>query len=180
MKLLPPDVPLGDGSIVLRLRVAKDSAAIVAASGDPTTLRWLDDEPISRADAFLLRDPRETWATGKKASFVIADPQSDDALGLVSLRVVDDGIGSVAISVFPDRRAQGIAPAALRLIARWAILEAGFARVEAEADVDNTASCRAIERAGFVFEGVLREHCETRGIRHACKMFAIVRSDLTT
>ena len=180
MELIPPDVALGDGSIVLRLREAKDQAAIVAASGDPETLRWLDDEPISNDDPFFLRDPRETWAKGKKASFVIADRESDGALGLVSLRVVDDGNGSASISVFPDWRGQGIAPAALRLIARWAILEAGFARVEAEADVDNTASCRAIERAGFVFEGVLREHCETKGIRHACKMFAIVRADLKT
>jgi ribosomal-protein-alanine N-acetyltransferase len=110
---------------------------------------------------------------------VIADPATDRALGLVSLRVVADGTGSVAVSVFPEGRGQGVAPAALRLIARWAIAESGFQRVEAEADVANTASRRAIEKAGFLREGILRSHCETHGVRHDCEMFALVRSDLT-
>jgi len=180
MKLIPPEVSPSDGVIALRLREAKDRAAIIAASHDPETRRWLDDEPIPSADARLWQDARETWARGERAPFVIADPESDRALGLVSLRVVADGTGSVAVSVFPEVRGQGIASAALRLIARWAILEAGFSRVEAEADVANTASSRAIEKAGFVYEGILRRHCETRGIRHDCKMFAIVRDDPPT
>jgi [ribosomal protein S5]-alanine N-acetyltransferase len=81
--------------------------------------------------------------------------------------------------VFPDERGHGIGSAALRLIARWAIAERGFRRVEAEADVANIASRRMIEKAGFVREGVLREHCETHGVRHDCEMFALVRADLT-
>ena len=65
----------------------------------------------------------------------------------------------------------------LRLVAQW-VLESGFRRVEAEADVANIASRRAIEKAGFVREGILRDHCETHGRRHDCVMFALVRADL--
>jgi len=164
---------------VLRLREPKDQPRISAASHDPEAQRWLDDEPTPTSGAPAFQDPRETWARGERAPFVIADPATDRALGLVSLRVVADGTGSVAVSVFPDGRGQGVAPAALQLIARWAIAESGFQRVEAEAGVANDASRRAIEKAGFIREGILRDHCETHGVRHDCEMFALVRADLT-
>ena len=169
----PPDPPLTDGTIVLRLREPKDQPLITAASHDPETQRWLDDDPIPLEAAPTFRDPRETWSHGERAPFVIADAVTDDALGLASLRVVAESAGSLAVSVFPEGRGRGVAPAALRLLARWAIDEAGFQRVEAEADVANVASRRAIEKAGFRFEGVLRDHCETHGRRHDCAMFAL-------
>ena len=127
----------------------------------------------------VFRDPRETWAQGERALFVIADSASDRAIGLVSLRVVAVGTGSVAVSVFPEERGRGVGSAAMRLIARWATAESGFQRVEAEADVANIASRRMIENSGFVREGILRQHCETHGVRHDCEMFAFVRADLT-
>ena len=165
---------------MLRLREPKDQPLISAASHDPEAQRWLDDEPIPiSGGAPAFRDPSETWALGERAPFVIADCASDRAIGLVSLRVVANGTGSVAVSVFPEGRGQGVGPAALRLIARWAIAESGFQRVEAEVDVANTASRRMIEKAGFLGEGILREHCETHGVRHDCEMFALVRADLT-
>jgi len=174
-----PNAPLTDGKVVLRLRAPKDEPLISVASHDPEAQRWLEDEPIPMSGALAFRDPRETWAHGERAPFVIADPATDCALGLVSLRVVGDGTGSVAVSVFPEGRGQGVGPAALRLIARWAITESGFQRVEAEANVANTASRRMIEKAGFVREGILRDHCETHGVRHDCEMFALVHADLT-
>ena len=170
---------MSDGRIVLRLREVKDQPLISAASHDPETQRWLEDEPIPTTGAPVFRDPLDTWAQGERAPFVIADAATDRALGLISLRVIADGTGSVGVSVFPEGRGQGVGPAALRLIARWAIVESGFQRVEAEADVANTASRRMIEKAGFSREGVLRGHCETHGVRHDCEMFALVRNDLT-
>ncbi|MFL5942855.1 MAG: GNAT family N-acetyltransferase [Gaiellaceae bacterium] len=165
---------------MLRLREPKDQPLISAASNDPETQRWLEDVPMPPhgSDA-VFRDPRATWADGKRAPFVIADSTNDRAIGLVSLRVVADRTCSVAVSVFPERRGHGVGPAALRLIARWAIVQSGFQRVEAEADVANTASRRMIEKAGFVREGILRAHCETHGARHDCEMFALVQGDLT-
>jgi len=178
MVLTPPDAPLTDGTIVLRLREPKDQERIAAASHDPESLRWLDDEPIPLTGTPAFRDPRETWSGGERAPFVIADPATDHALGLLSLRVVSEGTGSLAVSVFPEGRGRGVAPAALRLAARWAIGECGFHRIEAEADVANTASLRAIEKAGFVREGILRDHCESHGRRHDCVMFAFVPAGL--
>lgn len=95
---------------MLRLRQPKDQPLISAASHDPETQRWLEDEPIQMSGARSSSDPLEIWAQGERASFVIADPATDRALGLVSLRVVVDGTGSVAVSVFPGSTREGCWP----------------------------------------------------------------------
>jgi ribosomal-protein-alanine N-acetyltransferase len=57
------------------------------------------------------------------------------------------------------------------------MIELGLQRVYAEAAPENVASIRAIEKAGFQREGLLRAHCKTHGRRHDCVMFSIVPSD---
>lgn len=57
-------------------------------------------------------------------------------------------------------------------------MSAVFRRAFAEAAADNHASIRAIEKAGFRQEGLLRAHCKTRASRHDCVMFSLVSDDL--
>ncbi|HEU0192589.1 MAG TPA: GNAT family protein [Gaiellales bacterium] len=177
--LSPPSEPPSDGTVVLRLRRAGDVAAIAEASHDPETLRWLEDEPTAPGPAESVARAAAHWRSGRRAPFVIADAATDAPLGLVNVQVADDPeIASLAVSVFPQARGRGVAPRALRLAAAWALGGPGLQRVVAEAAVDNTASIRAIEKAGFHREGVLRSHCRTHGRRHDCVMFSLVPEDL--
>jgi RimJ/RimL family protein N-acetyltransferase len=80
--------------------------------------------------------------------------------------------------VFPEARGRGVASLALRLGASWGLRELGLQRVFAEAAADNQASIRAIEKAGFHREGVLRAHCKTHGRRHDCVMFSLLPEDI--
>jgi [ribosomal protein S5]-alanine N-acetyltransferase len=75
-------------------------------------------------------------------------------------------------------RGRGLATTALRLVSRWAVRELGIARVHLTAHVDNPASQRVAERAGFRREGVLRAWEEIRGERVDLVMFSLVGSDL--
>jgi RimJ/RimL family protein N-acetyltransferase len=111
---------------------------------------------------------------------VIAAAGDDRPLGLlnVQLDTHDEEVASLAVSVFPEARGRGVAARALRLGARWGLRELGLARVVAEAAVDNSASIRAIEKAGFQREGILRAHCTTHDERHDCVMFSLVGADL--
>ncbi|MGN6430250.1 MAG: GNAT family N-acetyltransferase [Gaiellaceae bacterium] len=77
----------------------------------------------------------------------------------------------------PEARGRRVGPRARRLGGKWAMLELGLQRVYAEAAAENVASIRAIEKAGFQREGLLRAHCKTHGRRHDCVMFSIVPSD---
>ena len=44
----------------------------------------------------------------------------------------------------------------MRLLSRWLLDSAGAARVQLRADIQNAASLRVAEKAGFAREGVLR------------------------
>ena len=93
----------------------------------------------------------EQWRTGIAAPFVIADAGDDRALGLVNLQFGEEA--TLAVSVFPEARGRGVASGALRLAAIWGLRELGLSRVIAAAAADNTASIRAIEKAGFRRQG---------------------------
>jgi RimJ/RimL family protein N-acetyltransferase len=125
---------------------------IAAASHDPDTQRWLEDEPMTpEREAGSLERAAEQWRSGTGAPFVIADAADDRPLGLLNLQLAE--VATLAVSVFPAARGRGIAPRALRLGAKWGLRELGLERVVAEADPDNAASIRAIEKAGFRREG---------------------------
>jgi RimJ/RimL family protein N-acetyltransferase len=64
------------------------------------------------------------------------------------------------------------------LLARWALTEKELARFQLRADVENEASQRVAERAGFVREGVLRSSLELKGERRDVVMYSLVREDL--
>lgn len=179
-RLIPPDPPLGDGEILLRKRRESDVPAIARASLDPETRRRLDDPPLdpeSRQESVTRAEAQ--WSNGTGAPFVIADAADDRPLGLLNLQFgEDEEAASLAVSVFPAARGRGVATRALRLAALWGLRDLGLARVAAEAAVDNHASIRAIEKAGFRREGTLRAHCKTHGERHDCVMFSLLPSDV--
>jgi RimJ/RimL family protein N-acetyltransferase len=178
--LTPPEPPLADGEIVLRLRREDDMPAIAEASRDPETQRRLNDGPLSEeAQRESVARAEHQWTTGVGAPFVIADARDDQPLGLINLQFREDAeVANLAVSVFPEARGRGIAARALRLGALWGLRDLGLARVAAEAAVDNHASIRAIEKAGFQREGILRAHCKTHGERHDCVMFSLVARDI--
>jgi len=143
---------------VLRLRRAED-VPIAAASHDPDTQRWLEDEPMTpEREARSLARAEEQWRSGAGAPFVIADAADDGPLGVLNLQFGDGA--TLAVSVFPEARGRRLASRALRLGATWGLRELGLERVVAEADPGNTASIRAIEKAGFRRDG-LRDGKET-------------------
>jgi len=162
------------------MRREEDALLLAEAANDPETLRWLHDEPLTEDEQ---RDgvarAEEKWRTGAGAPFVIADAKTDAPLGLLNLQFGDDPeVAGLAVSVFPLARGRGVASRAFRLGAVWGLRELGLHRVFAEAAAENAASIRAIEKAGFQREGLLRAHCETHRRRHDCVMFSLVREDL--
>ena len=62
---------------------------------------------------------------------------------------------SIGISIDPEFRGRGYGAIAQRLLAEL-LHERGIVRVEASTDIANLAEQRALEKAGFAFEGILR------------------------
>lgn len=62
---------------------------------------------------------------------------------------------NIGISIVSDYRGKGIGTIAQRLLAEE-LHKQGIVRVEAQTDIENFAEQRALEKAGFKYEGTLR------------------------
>src|SRR5262245_22523952 len=123
MKLRPPDPPLTDGVVLLRLVVVDDIAPIVEACRDPEMQRWTVVPPANgEAEARgWLSESAEAWESGEAASFVIADAADEAYLGGIGLRSAPWPVGEVGYGVAPWARGRGVATRALRLVSGWAL-----------------------------------------------------------
>lgn len=84
---------------------------------------------------------------------------------------------NVGITIVPEHRGRGHGAAAQRLLAEHLFATTDVNRVEATTDVRNVAEQRALERAGFRREGVLRGAQYRAGAWHDLVLYARLRGD---
>ena len=181
VRLSYPDPPLTDGEVVLRRWAESDMGCVEDASRDPRI-------PASFTVAEGLPWIERQWGradNGEGLSLAIADAGSGEALGAVVLKfkrqpgTVEVG-GTVEIGYWLVERARGrrLASRAVALLARWALAEAGLARVEALVEPDNIASQRVLESVGFRREGHLRSYLVFDRRRADVLIYSLLPSDL--
>jgi len=128
-------------------------ADIIASCNDPDMVRWTTvPHPYTpeHADDFLAVVPEgvERWA------YVVDVRYS----GNIELRPG----GVLGYSTAPWARGQGLTARALRLVAAHAYTQ-GLRRLELHIAVDNAASRRMAEKAGFTYDGLLPDPVRLRG-----------------
>jgi ribosomal-protein-alanine N-acetyltransferase len=157
---LRPVVLPGDG-LTLRPWEATDAdaEAVLVGLGDPLASRWnprlpLPDLAAARA---WLHGRAERWRDGRAGSWaVVVDGRIVGSIGLREINRMD-GFAVAAYWTMPAERGRGIAVRALTRVATYAFDDLGLHRVELSHAVQNTASCRVAEKAGFRLEGAQRE-----------------------
>jgi [ribosomal protein S5]-alanine N-acetyltransferase len=167
-------VRLEDEAIVLRPPQEADAPSLAAAIGDDPDLdRWTRIPfPYTEDDA------REFIASTEESAFVILDRSSGELLGGIGARTLDMAIVDIGYWVKADARGRGVATRALGLVARFAFDELGAGRVQLTTELDNLASQRVAEKAGFSREGVLRSYLDFKGRRRDAVMFSLLAEDL--
>lgn len=108
--------------------------------------------------------------------------RGDEVLGLVSWRKKVTGYRSfcwnIGISLAPEARGHGYGSGAQRLLARYLFAHTQVARIEAETEVTNIAEQRALEKAGFSREGVLRGYVFRDGRWRDDALYSMIRADI--
>ena len=144
--------------LVLRPFRPSDVDAVLRASQDPDTQRWISAIPVpyGRDDARQFVEevaPRER-AEGTGLSVVI---QADgEFVGTSGAYLRPGRLGpEIGYTIAPWARRRGYAAEAASALAGWA-LGLGAARVHLYADVLNGASQAVARRAGFSPEGIVR------------------------
>jgi|SRR5450755_4402425 len=90
-----------------------------------------------------------------------------------------NGVHALNIGICLDRaiRGRGVGCEAQRLLAAYLFAHSPVHRVEASADVDNIAEQRALEKAGYTREGVIRGAQFRRGTWHDMVAYGRLRTD---
>jgi RimJ/RimL family protein N-acetyltransferase len=88
--------------------------------------------------------------------------------------VVEIGIGIYHASI----RGRGVGTEAVTLLTRHLLKQEGAERVQASTAVSNLAMRRCLEKAGYVYEGTMREFMPGDGGRVDYRLYAVTRSDL--
>ncbi len=83
----------------------------------------------------------------------------------------------IGIDLLASVRGQGYGAEAQRLLADWLFDTTNVNRVEAQTDIENVAEARALEKAGFTRDGVLRGAQFRAGAYHDLVVFSRIRSD---
>jgi RimJ/RimL family protein N-acetyltransferase len=178
----PPESPLTDGIVILRLPREADAPAIAAACRDPEIARWIPvPVPYDLEDArAFVASAGAGWVSGREPTFVIADATSRTLVGAIAVHRHPDEPGKAAVGYWlaPQARGRGLASRAVGLVVGWAFgLEPALVRMELLTLVGNDASGRVALRSGFVREGVLRRYLPFRDRLVDAVMFARLRDD---
>lgn len=176
-----------DGRVTIRPWREGDADALVCRINDPLVAAFLDQlpYPYTYEDArtwFALAD--ESWRAGTMAAFAIELAGVEGAVGGVGVRFfdgLDAGGAEIGYWVGEEARSLGVATAATRLAAEWAFgSHRDLVRLQLRAGVENAASSRVAEKAGFAREGVLRaQRFNARlGRRTDFVMWSLLRDEL--
>lgn len=139
-----------------------DAPAVYAACQDPEIQRWLPDlpRPYGHEDArvFLM----EARGLGPYplglGPYQCAITREGKVVGSIALRLGKHQTGHLGYWCAPEARGQGTTTRALRRLCRYALDDLHLERLDLVTDIQNVASQRVAEKAGFGREGVLRSH----------------------
>jgi RimJ/RimL family protein N-acetyltransferase len=147
-----------DSGVTLRPWNQDDADAVVDAYEDPEIQRW-HFRHLDRGEA---REWIDSWAQGWRAetdaAWAICEEPTVEAAGHIAIRhlALESGWGSLSYWIRPAFRQRGLATAATRAVARWALGDVGLHRMEIRHSIDNPESCSVAVAAGFPYEGTMR------------------------
>jgi RimJ/RimL family protein N-acetyltransferase len=118
-------------------------------------LVWSPHADIGESEAHIARCI-EGWRNGSPLVWFIELRETGELIGSLAARDQAHGIN---LGYLLARRAwgSGYMVEALEPVVTWFLSRPDVHRVWATCDVENTASTRALEKAGFEFEGILRQ-----------------------
>lgn len=181
-----PRISLSTERLELRPFEPGDAGDVHAVWNDETYLRFA---PVGLPTAGAGLETAAAWCTtgveaqrraGAAASFAAVRRGESRLVGHVALIRTDwtAMVTEIHYWTAPWGRGNGYAAEAARAVATWALTALGFARVTLAAVVDNVASRRVAEAAGFQFEGILRNAALTRAGRGDFAIYSLIPADL--
>ena len=169
-----------DGQVTLRPVIEDDLSWLARLRNDPAATGphewhgWRDPQWERRwAESGLLGDNGGTLIV----------MHGTDRVGTVSWREVQTGPTAInwaiGVGLAPEFRGRGCGTEAQRLLVRYLFSHTQVNRIEATTEITNVAEQRALEKAGFTREGILRGTTFRQGRWHDQVIYSVLRDEVT-
>jgi aminoglycoside 6'-N-acetyltransferase len=171
------------GTLVCIRPVQHDDLALLAAwANDREAIGAYNDFGLEGASGLEAGFGQRGLIDDRNATLVIALPDGT-VVGSIGYHQVAYGPNSgsmaynIGLHVIPEQRGRGYGSEAQRLLADYLLSTYPIGRVEAATDITNLPEQRALEKAGFTREGVLRKAQWRAGRWHDLVVYSRVRGD---
>lgn len=176
---------LSDSALLLRPHRPEDVDALYAAVTESVAEvgKWLPwcHAGYARAEAAeFIASVQTAWAEGSHYPFAILDAPTGAFLGGIGINHIakPNKLANVGYWVRTSRTGRGVAPAAVRLVARFAFEALALTRLEIACIPENHASRRVAEKVGARFEAVCRNRLVMHGRPYDAALYGLIPGDL--
>lgn len=156
-----------------------DAGDLAAALSNPKVLNNLRDGlpyPYTERDAEAYI--RAMLSADENSSFAFAVTLDDRCIGSIGAFRQGNIHGRTAelgYYLAEEYWGRGLMTQAIRQLCQWAFTNTDILRIYAEPFSHNTGSCRALEKAGFQYEGLMKNNAVKNGKLLDMKLYALTR-----
>jgi RimJ/RimL family protein N-acetyltransferase len=178
-----PELAVSTPRLHVRRLEPEDAKAVSEIFTDRLTRRWLPfpvaDAPID-GGAWCDEIAEERRSSGVGDHYGVVRRDDDIVIGSVWAKRTDWAARSTELvyAMTPGARGEGYATEAVLAVAMALLRGHGFHRVELRTVPGNAASRRVAEKAGFHYEGRLRDSAYVHSGRVDLEMWSLVTADL--
>ena len=167
-------------SLTLRYATLADAPALLELAGDPEVTRFLSWGPyrsVEEPEAYIATLP-SMRERGQQLDLLI-DRSGRGPVGVTGLSELSRRDQRAVVGTWLGREwwGTGVNAESKALVAALAFRALGLERIGAYSNVTHARSQAALERLGFVHEGVLRRFHRHGDARHDVAIFSLLRSD---
>lgn len=142
---------------------------------------WCTPRYSMEDGARWIAQTRLAWqGVGDECALAIADRDTDEVVGSIALNhwQPEYGMANLGYWVRQARQEEGLATAAVRMLARHALRMTDLRRLEIVIAADNHGSRRVAEKAGAQFEAIARRRLLLRGEPLDAAIYSLIADDL--
>lgn len=159
----------------------EDAPALLSIFSDPQVMKYWNTAPWRSLDDALRFIDRRTADMQERSALTlcIRDKQSGQLAGKCMLFSFDFHSRRAEIGFGLGRAywGKGLVNEAAEALIAYAFKVLNLRRIEAEIDPDNQASAAALQKLGFVQEGLLRQRWEINGVISDSALFGLLAAD---
>ena len=166
----------------LRTWRTEDAESVARAANNPDiakNLRNVFPNPYSLEDAkWYVNDCISNEGKHQIARAIVVDGQAVGSIGVFVKDDVYEKSAELGFWLSQDYWRNGIMSRAVRTICREAFAAFDIVRIFAEPFADNAGSRKVLEKAGFTYEGTMRNGVYKNGEIHSYCMYSLLREEL--